>query len=457
MKIIYISIEVKARELLSKLFFIGNNINKDFTFFIGDKLAIKRAINLFGKGIYFYKSINKNDTKHITTIKNKENIYVSLDEEGGYVQSNYNYLDAFLQYRSSLKNVSLVDRIYTWGDFDFKVWRKKYRNHKKKIIRTGSPRLDLWRKDVYPKIFKEDIKQLKEKYGLFFFIPSTFYSSNSDLSMALSNEKKVKKNETSISLKKRIEAKKYTYYLFKVFVSLIKKLSRDFPGHKILIKPHPTENLDNWKKKFNLNKYNNIVFENNYDLTAYIAASDCVIFNSSTAGIQSVIMEKKNIVFNGSKKDKSFRNFPNLCAKQINNYSLLKQELKKEFRPKQNQKYLKKIKSRIYITKETCSKIIFNDIKKISKKQQNNTNLNSSKIKLLSLIYIIIDRFFFVLSQIKSLVKSKKNIHLGSYKRKMGDGIYKNDIKAFFNKLNLKTKLEITQFGKNGYLINKKK
>ena len=46
MKIIYISVEVKARELLSKLFFIGNNINKGFTFFIGDKLAIKRAINL---------------------------------------------------------------------------------------------------------------------------------------------------------------------------------------------------------------------------------------------------------------------------------------------------------------------------------------------------------------------------------------------------------------------------
>ena len=48
-------------------------------------------------------------------------------------------------------------------------------------------------------------------------------------------------------------------------------------------------------------------------------------------------------------------------------------------------------------------------------------------------------------------------MHLGSYERKMGAGIYKNDIKNFFNKLNLNTKLEITQFGKNGYLINKKK
>ena len=127
MKLIYLSIEVKARELFSKLYFIGNNINENFAFFIGDKLAVKRAINVLGKGIYFYKSINSHDTKHIASVKNKKNIYVSLDEEGGYALTNSSYLNSFLQYRSSLKNMSLVDRIYTWGDFDFKVWRKKYK------------------------------------------------------------------------------------------------------------------------------------------------------------------------------------------------------------------------------------------------------------------------------------------------------------------------------------------
>ena len=72
MNLIFLTIEVKSRELISKLFFILSNINQKFFFIIGDKKAIERATNYFGKGIYFYKSINDNDTKHIQRIKKKE-------------------------------------------------------------------------------------------------------------------------------------------------------------------------------------------------------------------------------------------------------------------------------------------------------------------------------------------------------------------------------------------------
>lgn len=113
MNLIYLTVEVKSRELISKLFFIGNNIKEKFYFVIGDKLAIRRATNLFGKGVYFYKSLNKNDTNHIKRIKDKGNIYLSLDEEGGYALSNdINFL-SFLKFRSSIENLKLVDRIYT--------------------------------------------------------------------------------------------------------------------------------------------------------------------------------------------------------------------------------------------------------------------------------------------------------------------------------------------------------
>ena len=77
MKIIYIPIEIKARELISKLFFIADNINQDFVFFIGNKLDTRRAASLLGKGIYFYKSINWYDTQHIKSIK-KEVINIFL-------------------------------------------------------------------------------------------------------------------------------------------------------------------------------------------------------------------------------------------------------------------------------------------------------------------------------------------------------------------------------------------
>ncbi len=169
MNLIYLTVEVKSRELISKLFFIGNNIKEKFYFVIGDKLAIKRATNLFGKGVYFYKSLNKNDTNHIKRIKKKGNIYLSLDEEGGYALSNdINFL-SFLKFRSSIENLKLVDRIYTWGNFDDRLWKKKYSNYSYKIKKTGAPRLDLWRKEIFNKIFSEDIEKIKRKYQSFFF------------------------------------------------------------------------------------------------------------------------------------------------------------------------------------------------------------------------------------------------------------------------------------------------
>ena len=76
MNLIFLTIEVKSRELISKLFFIFSNINQKFYFIIGDKRSIKRATKYFGKGVYFYKSINYNDTKHIQRIKKE--MFISL-------------------------------------------------------------------------------------------------------------------------------------------------------------------------------------------------------------------------------------------------------------------------------------------------------------------------------------------------------------------------------------------
>ena len=52
MKLIYIPVELKSRELMNKLFFVANNIDEDFVFFIGDKTSVNRAVRLLGKGIF---------------------------------------------------------------------------------------------------------------------------------------------------------------------------------------------------------------------------------------------------------------------------------------------------------------------------------------------------------------------------------------------------------------------
>ena len=459
MNLIFLTIEVKSRELISKLFFILSNINQKFFFIIGDKKAIERATNYFGKGIYFYKSINDNDTKHIQRIKKKGNLYVSLDEEGGYALSNDDIYLSFLKYRSNSKNVELVDRVYTWGSFDHRIWSKKYSNFKKKFKKTGAPRLDLWRSDVYKNYFDKDIKKINRKHGSFIFIPSSFYSSDRDLRKAISNSKKLKKSQTTLSLKRRIDAQKYNYSIFKNFLQMVKKLSLDFPKENIIIKPHPSEDISNWKSQINFVKYKNIIVEDEFDITAYIAASKCVIFNSSIAGAQAVIMGKRAISYGDVKKDKSLRNFSNFCTKQAKNYKVLKNELKKinnrdNYRNKnQNIKY---IKQRLHLTSKSSSKLIIEDIKELILKNNIKNNLNLEKVKFLSVFFLFWDYFLLFLSKIKNLFFKRNFSNIGDYIRKMGSGINKNEILIFFEKMKLKNSVKIIKFSRSGYIIFKK-
>ncbi|WP_440698003.1 surface carbohydrate biosynthesis protein [Candidatus Pelagibacter sp. HIMB1709] len=456
MKLIYIPIEIKARELTSKLLFISENINENFVYFIGDKKSSIRATSLLGEGIYFYKSINYNDTNHILRIKNKGNAYISLDEEGGATQSNTSSFQSYLNYRSNLKNVSLVNKIFTWGNFDYKGWNKKYKNHTNKIIKTGSPRFDIWRKEIYSKIFKDEILHLK-KYSPFFFIPSTFISSYSWLQKEISNEKKMKRNNNKLTygyLKKRIKARKDSHKNFLAFVNLIKKLTKDFPKYKILIKPHPTENVLDWKKKFKEKKYSNVLIDNKYDLTAYIAASNCVIFSESTAGIQSIIMGKKAISYN-LKNNVTFRNFANKCAPQTSNYDFLLKYLNENYNY-EKLKYKKKIKDRFYITKKTSSKIIMQNIKKIKMKPVNFRVFNF-KVNFFGSYFLIKDNLKFFLMRVNQIIfKTKPKIESRfSYSLKMPGGIKRDEIEQIFKNLKIDKKIKIKNFGKDGYIIYK--
>ena len=455
MKIIYIPIEIKARELISKLFFIANNINQDFVFFIGNKLDARRAASLLGKGIYFYKSINWYDTQHIKSIKKKGNKYISLDEEGGATQSDEKSFQLYLNYRSSLENISLVDRIFTWGNFDFRGWCNKYEDYSSKIFETGSPRFDLWRQNVYSHIFKDEISELK-RFSPFFFIPSTFISSYDWLQKEIANEKRMKKNNSKISdeiLNKRINARKDSYKNYLEYIKIIKKLSKDFPDHKIIIKPHPTEKIFDWKKKFEgKDNYYNIIVDNKYDLTSYIAASECVIFSESTAGIQSIIMGKKAISYN-LKDNITFRNFANKCAPNTSKYKTLLEFLNLKDGPNNNN-YQKIIESRFYMPNETSSKMIMNNIKNLQKNEIDLYQL-ILKSKIYGPYFWVKDSLKLLLIRIKEGIFSKKT-KFKSYSLKMPGGIKKIEIVRIFKNLKLIDQVNIKKFGKSGYIIYKK-
>ena len=73
-----------------------------------------------------------------------------------------------------------------------------------------------------------------------------------------------------------------------------------------------------------------------------------------------MVMGKKTICYKFKKDKKSSREFANNCAPQARNYKILVNFINKKDYKKIQNKYLKKIKERFYISKKSSSKIIMN-------------------------------------------------------------------------------------------------
>ena len=447
MNILFLPIEIKTREFFPKLFLISRALKKNIDCFIGDKIAVNRAIRYFKKGVYFHKSINKKDKEYILDIKSKVDTYISLDEEFGFATTNKKQLKNYLDIRSSYENVKNVDRIYNWGKFDQSVWKKKYSSFTNKFLISGAPRLDIWKKKIYSVIFKNEIHDLKKKYKKFIFIPSTFISSKKKLNQMIKVEKQITKKKEL--LKKRINAKIFEFKLFNEFLKLIRLLSRDFSDLNIVIKPHPTEDPKDWIK--NTNKYKNVYIDTKFELTPYIAAAELVIFNSSISGIQSVLMNKKTICYSTLRQKDSLRSFPNKFGIICKSYNKLKKIIRINLKNNFNVN-LKEIKKRIYISKKYSSDIILDDLIKnfrFNKKSNNKRNLIFFRVNS---ILFKIDNFLNTIFKYKINNKVELNQPLQTMKEKLGTGINKNEIDLFFKKIHY-SEYKTLSYGKNGYLI----
>jgi surface carbohydrate biosynthesis protein len=458
-KNLYLPIEIKKRELLPKLFLGLNALKKGFNVVIGDKIAIAHAVKFFGPGIYFYKSMNFNDTDHIKRIKNKNNIYVVHDEESGATHASKNTFKQFLNIRSSNENIQLIDRFYTWGKFDHSQWIERYKKQKSKFILTGSPRIDLCNKKIYNKFLRNEINDTKKKFNKFILFISSGISSDKELINIFKQDKFFFKYKDLKEKKDRKNQMQNLRMYFKSSVQMIQNLSNKFKGINFVIRPHPNENIKDWKKIFKKFKDNVFLDTSDSDITSMIIASKCVIHNSSFAGIQSALLKKPLIVYKPKKISIPKRSFPNKLGNIANSENRVFKLLHEILNVKKNVKKKNKInllKARILIDKkQSASSKIIDDL---SKFKVNSKKTNLIKLQLYSK-YLFLKKFLKNKTDYNSMNNTKTIYTRRSMRDKLGRGIKKEQMLQYLKDAkktdpSLKN-ISLEEFGPNGFYIYK--
>jgi surface carbohydrate biosynthesis protein len=321
---IYLKLEIKSRDFLGRLLLGMYATSKGNEVLIGDDRVLKLVENgTFKPGIILEKSItpSKSRIEQLKNYKNKGSYLFSLDEEGG-ILGDY---EDFLNTRFSEETISLAQKVFCWSEYDYNELVKKFDKFKDKFVASGNPRMDLWRKK-FNNIFENNPQKLK-KY--------VFVSSNFCIGVSTKRFVDIVEFYNKAGYLNNDSYQKYFYdfhilYNFKTlceFISLINKLTIKFPNINFVVRPHPTETVENWKKVLNQSK--NLIITKKYSYSSWIINSDLIIHNGCMGGIEA-FFRKKNVVAYipvESKNDNKFANSLSAITKNENEISSTIEEI----------------------------------------------------------------------------------------------------------------------------------
>jgi len=293
-----IPMESQVRELDPKLLLACVAAERGFTVFLGSKTEVGLRIASFPRSIYLGKSMTARSVKMFRILKDLGHDIVVWDEEALVHHSKQQYYGRRLDPRT-LGQVSIL---LAWGQENAELFREYPTYSGTPIHITGNPRGDMMRREVLP-FYEPEAESVRKRFGEFVLINTNFSMVNGFLpSLNLRNLGAKSDTPTQAGTAARglppefaegwASHKKAIFEHFKGFIPL---LSKAFPDHTIVIRPHPLENHDVWYQLAGPYKNVQVIYQGN--VLAWLKAANAVIHNGCTTGIEAFIVKVPAIAY----------------------------------------------------------------------------------------------------------------------------------------------------------------
>jgi len=282
---IYIPIETKVRELYGKILLASFATANGFNVVIGSKKDINSNISFFPRGIIFNFRLAKNFAKNYKRYKSYGHKVAAIDEEGLVTLKD----ELYIKYRVSEETLDTTDMFFCWGKKQASLIESEFKKNNCKIFITGNSRFDVLRPE-FKSIFSDDIKKIKEKYGKIILINTNFgyanhFSGEQSAFHSLRKKGWMNNPEDEKYFFRRMEWQKFIY---NKFLELIPLLSERFRDYNIIIRPHPSENHENWKKIEE--NFSNVFVVHLGNVISWIMSADVLIHNGCTTAIEAYLL-----------------------------------------------------------------------------------------------------------------------------------------------------------------------
>jgi surface carbohydrate biosynthesis protein len=244
---LYLPIEVSARELDAKLLIAFFAVDAGYEVILGQKWLMQRNLGRMPPGIVLFKTLTAVDAKSMRAAHAQGHRIAAIDEEiPGLIARNEG-----LRWVSAAA-VAACDLVFAVGEEHLEALLWKFPDHRGKYAVVGNPRWDLLRPE-FAGSHQPDVQRIRAQHGRFILINTNLGFTNSGKGTTEQMVRKLerggkfdrRKPEDAFFLSEHLRLERASLDAISVLMPM---LAAAFPDHRIILRPHPSENAATWTR-----------------------------------------------------------------------------------------------------------------------------------------------------------------------------------------------------------------
>lgn len=436
---IYLPVEIKARELKAKVLLATVAAQHGFRTYLGTKSAINNLIQLkeAKAGIFLYKG--GMPAEAIDRFKRKVDFFAVLDEEMGPALRN---LDHSYKGRIYPGTETMVDKLFLIGESHLKALQRVRPKLVEKAIVTGWPRVDLWRSE-FRHSFSKDIAQIRKKFGNYLLFASDF-GINTKKRKDLEKRNLFASQYTGDTLDYLLNEIDDTYVDFNEFVKCIRKYDGDLNFPPVIVRPHPSEDINAWKNALNGLRKTRVIFKG--EISPWLYASSGLLHRGCTTAVQAYFSGIPSIYILGGNSEPKIETLTYSLSYIASDYVTTRKLAGELFLGKLGIKPNAVSLSEIHIGEKLACTSIVEELEKFC----NESELPFQQSNYVTFLRYIRGR----LEEFRAITGiGMGKVHSATMQRKIPGGIHANEIRSIVSDLYLKKEMTIREVSFNAVMI----
>ena len=331
--LLLIPVENQVRELDPKLLLACVAAERGFTSVIGSRREMEFNIDRFPRSIYLSKSMTVRSLLFFRVARRFDVHIITWDEEALVHLPPQTYFSRRLDPRA----IKYVSHLFAWGEDNARLWRQyPHLPDETPIHVTGNPRSDMLRPEIRP-FYQKEVEEFQARYGDFILINTNFNHVNAfgpDMNLFKPTKNSGQKAKfgraaRGMSLEYAQGLMRLKKAVFKDFQRIIPRLEEAFPENAIVVRPHPTENHEVYRKIADKCQRVHVTSEGN--VVPWLMATKAVIHNGCTTGVEAYVTGTPALSYRASideTYDNGFYRLPNLVSHQCFTFEELRDMLR---------------------------------------------------------------------------------------------------------------------------------